>query len=150
MMHKICNEINNRNYSKRKIESIGLNTNHIKKQKLNVKFIEPNTYKDIFDCDDKEEWLAAVNEELHNMKKLKVYTSVNNLPNNTNIISSKRIFKYKKDSEGKIFKRNACLVALGFTQKYGIDFKETFSPTLKHDSLRIFTAFATQRKFYIE
>ena len=75
-MYKICNEINNRNYSKRKIESIGLNTNYIKKQKLNVKFIEPNTYKDIFDCDDKEEWLADVNEELYNMKKLKVYTSV--------------------------------------------------------------------------
>jgi hypothetical protein len=35
----------------------------------------------------------------------------------------------------------------GFTQQYGIDFKETFSPTLKHNSFRILTAFAAQNNF---
>ena len=81
------------------------------------------------------------------MKKLNVYKTVKELPYKTNIISSKWIFKYKKDSEGRITKRKARLVARGFSQKYGIDFKETFSPNLKHDSLRIFTAFAAQKIF---
>ena len=68
-MYKINNEINNMYNLKRKIESINVNSNQIKKQKLHAKFIELTTYKDIFNCTDKVEWLAAINEELKNMKK---------------------------------------------------------------------------------
>jgi len=39
------------------------------------------------------------------------------------------------------------LVAKGYTQQYGIDFKETFAPTLKQDTLRIITKIAVQRDF---
>jgi len=140
-------KINKKQYPKREIDNTNIKSNQLKKQKLNIKFVEPITYKDIFNCDDKTEWLTAVNEELNNMKKLNVYKTVKELPYKTNIISSKWIFKYKKDSEGRITKRKARLVARGFSQKYGIDFKETFSPNLKHDSLRIFTAFAAQKIF---
>jgi len=38
-----------------------------------------------------------------------------------------------------IAKRKACLVARGLTQKERIDYNETFSPTLKQNSLRLIT-----------
>jgi len=52
--------MNNVEYTK-----IKLNNNDI--------LVEPYNYKDIFKLKDKNEWLKSVNEELNNMKKLKVY-----------------------------------------------------------------------------
>ena len=72
-----------------------------------------NNYKDIFKLNDKSEWLKSVKEELDNMERLKVFTVVSTVPSGSNIISSRRVFKYKRDSNGKVIKRKARLVAKG-------------------------------------
>ena len=69
-----------------------------------------------------------------------MYKTINSIPENANLISSRWIFKYKKNTQGQITKRKSRLVAKRFTQQFGIDYKDTFSPTLKQDSIRIFTA----------
>ena len=46
----------------------------------------------------------------------------------------------KRDSTGNIERHKARLNAKGFTQKDDIDYKETFSPVSKKDSLRIIMA----------
>lgn len=111
--------------------------------------IEPTTYKSIFSKSDKNEWIKAVKDELNNMKELNVYTIVNTVPKNANVITPKWVFKYKHDANGKISKRKARLVARGYSQKYGIDFTATFSPTLKQDSLRLITSIAAQNNYNI-
>ena len=121
-----------------------------KKQKLINKLREPNNYDDILNLSDKNEWLKSVKSELNNMKELKVYETINTIPKGANLISSRWIFKYKRNAQGEIVKRKSRLVAKGFTQEYGIDYKETFAPTLKQDSIRIFTAIATQNNFEID
>jgi len=82
------------------------------------------------------------------MRNLRVYETINKIPKNANLIS-RWIFKFKRNSNGEIIKRKSRLVAKGFMQEYGIDYKETFVPTLKQDSIRIFTAIATQNNFEI-
>jgi len=37
-------------------------------------------------------WLKAVNEELDNMKRMKVFTIINKVPKDTNIISTRWVF----------------------------------------------------------
>jgi len=46
------------------------------------------------------------------------------------------------DSDGKIVKYKARLVARGFTQIYDVDYVDIFSPTLKRDSLRMLIGIA--------
>ena len=65
------------------------------------------------------------------------------MPNDSKWVSCKWVFKTKCNSKGNIEKYKARLVAKGFTQKYGIDYKETFSPVSKKDSLKIMLALVT-------
>ena len=55
-------------------------------------------------------------------------------------IGCKWILKTKQDSKGNIARYKARLVAKDFTQKEGIDYKETFSPVSSNDFFRIIMA----------
>ena len=120
----------------------------INDRKLHV-YTEPSCFKEIFTLPDKDLWIEAVNEERNNLNKLDVYEPVDYVPENANIVSCRWIFKYKRNDKGQIIKRKARLVARGFTQQVGIDYFDTYSPTLKQDSLRIITAIASQNGFSI-
>jgi len=152
-----CNlslNMNNKRTSNPKINHININNKKAKVIKQSKKYDEnklrePVDYDDIFNLEDKEEWLEAVQEELNNMTNLKVYEMIKDIPSDANVISAKWIFKYKKDADGNIIKRKARLVARGFKQQYGIDYIDTFAPTLKKDSLRIITAISVQNGFKI-
>ena len=116
---KLC--INSSDSNKRKKAG---NTEIMKINHYNNTLIEPYIFKDIFKLKDKKEWLTSVKEELDNMKKHKVYSIVDKVPSGSNIISSRWVFKYKRDSNGKVIKRKARLVAKGYTQEYGIDIRK--------------------------
>jgi len=83
------------------------------------------------------------------MKTLQVFESIEKVSEGANITDYRWIFKYKKNSKSEIIKRKSRLVAKGFTQQEEIDYHETFSPTLKFDSIRIFSALVVQNNFNI-
>jgi hypothetical protein len=59
------------------------------------------------------------------------------LPDGTNITGCKWVLKKKYNSDGTVERYKARLVCKGFTQKEGVDFHETFAPTLRMKSTRI-------------
>jgi hypothetical protein len=59
-------------------------------------------------------------------------------PTNKNIISCRWVYKLKRNDDGSIQIFKAHLVARGFTQVYGEDFNETYSPVASKSTLRIF------------
>ena len=60
-------------------------------------------------------------------------------------IRSKWVFKLKRDTEGNVVRFKARLVACGYAQKYGRDYRETYSPVASAASIRfVFALAATQ------
>ncbi|GJW99781.1 retrovirus-related pol polyprotein from transposon TNT 1-94 [Tanacetum coccineum] len=59
------------------------------------------------------------------------------------------ISKNKGDEENTIIYNKACLVAKGYGQKEGIDFKESFAPVAWLEVVRLFFAYATHRSFLV-
>ncbi|GJT38236.1 retrovirus-related pol polyprotein from transposon TNT 1-94 [Tanacetum coccineum] len=86
-------------------------------------------------------WIEAMQEELHEFERLKVWELVPR-PDKVMVITLKWIYKVKLDEMGGILKNKACLVARGYRQEEGIDFEESFAPVARLDAIRIFLAYA--------
>ncbi|RVW24034.1 Retrovirus-related Pol polyprotein from transposon TNT 1-94 [Vitis vinifera] len=100
---------------------------------------DPTSYDQAINSENSTLWLYAMEEELKSMKDNEVWDLVE-LPKGIKTIGCKWIFKTKHDSKGNVERYKVRLVAKGYTQKEGIDYKETFSPISKKDSLRIVMA----------
>ena len=70
-------------------------------------------------------------------------------PKDHQIITSKWLLKHKLNPNRLLHRHKARLVALGFNQALGIDFHETFSPTLIITKLRTTISVAAQLNLYI-
>ena len=74
-------------------------------------------------------------EELDALSKNHTWDLVT-LPSGKSVVGCKWIYKIKTHSDGSIERYKALLVAKGFTQEYGIDYKETFALVACISSIR--------------
>ncbi|GKC46560.1 retrotransposon protein, putative, ty1-copia subclass, partial [Tanacetum coccineum] len=65
------------------------------------------------------------------------------LPSNAKTVGHKWLFKKKTDMDGAVHTFKSRLIAKGFTQTYGVDYEETFSPVADIRAIRILIAIAT-------
>lgn len=87
-------------------------------------------------CKKSQLWYNAIKDGLYSRASSGVRDLLK-MPNGVKAIGCKWVFKTKKDSLGNIQRYKARLVAKGFSQKKGINYRETFSPVSKKDPLRV-------------
>ncbi|GKB58700.1 gag-pol polyprotein, partial [Tanacetum coccineum] len=87
-------------------------------------------------------------EELHQFDRLDVWELVNK-PLCQNVINLKWLCKNKRDEENTFIRNKSCLVAKGYAQKEGIDFKESFAPVAQLEAVWLFIAYAAYKSFTV-
>jgi hypothetical protein len=65
-------------------------------------------------------------------------------------VDSKWVFKLKRDANQQIVRYKARLVARDFTQEKGVDYHETFAPTVRVISFRTLLALAVYNYWEVE
>ena len=93
------------------------------------------TYKAAISGPEKEEWEAAIQQEITSLEENHTWT-IQPLPTGRKAIGCRWIFKKKDQPDGGI-RYKARLVAKGYTQMEGLDFFETYAPVLKYQSLKM-------------
>ncbi|KAG6422620.1 hypothetical protein SASPL_119199 [Salvia splendens] len=86
-------------------------------------------------------WRAAMDEEMRALLSRGTWILVH-APDSVDIVSCRWVFIIKCLADGSINLYKARLVAKGYTQTYGIDYFETFSPTTRMNSIRILFSLA--------
>ena len=90
-----------------------------------------------------DDWEVAVQKELQQLIDFKTCEVIKpeDIPAGKNITGSKIVFKTKLTADGNIEKRKCRIVALGYSQIYGVDYLENFSPTPMIAGIRLVIIF---------
>ena len=104
-------------------------------------FMNPPTVSAAMGSGKEEEWTAAMEAELQSLWENQVFEEVDR-PSGKKVIGTKWVLRIKTDAEGKLDKYKARVVAKGFRQMEGVDYDETFAPTVRFESVRALVALA--------
>ncbi|KAM2634977.1 hypothetical protein EV1_025388 [Malus domestica] len=105
--------------------------------------VEPTTFEQ---ANNDPKWQAAMQSELLALEQNHTWT-LTRLPPGHRAIGCRWVFKVKYHSDGSVERYKARLVAKGFTQREGIDYKETFAPVAKLITVRCLLAVASVRNW---
>lgn len=113
-----------------------------------VEFTTPSSYEEAMQCNDSVKWKEAIREELQSHEDNNTWSIIEHT--NQKTITSKWVFCIKRNIDGSIDRYKARLCARGFAQVKDIDYKETFSPTVRYNSIRVLLSIAAKEKYEIE
>lgn len=104
---------------------------------------EPKTYKQ---ASQDPLWVTTMDVELRALQTNHTWDLVT-LPPGKRVVGCKWVYKVKLKADGSLECFKARLVAKGYTQEYGIDFHETFSPVVRMTTIRCILAVAASNKW---
>jgi hypothetical protein len=91
------------------------------------------------------DWVVAMQEELNNFKRNKVWSMVERPKQN--IVITKWVFRNKQDEYRVVTRNKARLVAKDYSQVEGLDFDESFTPVARLESIHMLLTYATHHGF---
>ena len=100
----------------------------------------PKTYEEaVNDPVYGNDWLKAIQKEIEDLQANGTWKA-EVPPAKANIVDCKWVFAVKYHTDGSVERFKARLVAKGFSQLQGIDYEETFAPTVRMDTMRVMLA----------
>ena len=108
--------------------------------------VEPSTMNQVMKSKQKAFWLAAARKEIDAQETNGVWALVpaSQVPTGLKPIKCRWVFKVKQNADGTIDKYKARVVVKGYEQVPGIDFHDTYAPTLHLKSLKLMLALVAE------
>ena len=107
----------------------------------------PQTYGEAMQSDNSKEWRKAMNEEIQSLNENITFTPTT-LPVGNKPVGGRWVYAIKSGVDGND-QYKARFVAKGYSQKMGVDYGETFSPTADLTSVRIVIQKAVQENLLV-
>ena len=104
----------------------------------------PKTVQEALEGLHGEKWQKAMDSEMQSLRENGVYEIVDR-PAGKKVVKSKWVLRVKTNEKGEIEKYKARVVAKGFSQVEGVDYDQTFSPTVRFESIRQMVALGTAK-----
>lgn len=108
----------------------------------------PKTYKEALSSKCCGKWQEAMEKEMLSLNEKGTW-SLADLPAGHKPIKCKWVYALKKNQKGEIIRHKARLVAKGCSQKYGVDYRETFSPVVRYATIRMVLALAVEHQMHL-
>ena len=106
----------------------------------------PKTLRDILklSTEDQAKWIESMMDELksHLGTGTWILVPANKVPGKRRMVGSTWAYDIKRDARGIICRWKSRLCAQGFTQEEGVDYFETYSNTIRYETLRLILALA--------
>lgn len=102
----------------------------------------PQTFGEAMGSANSKEWVKAMDEEIQSLNENRTFTPTT-LPKGKKTVGGRWVYSIKSDIDGRE-KYKARFVAKGYSQRMGIDYGETFSPTANLTSVRVVLQKAAQ------
>ena len=109
---------------------------------------EQSTLKEALMSPNSKEWQEAVDLEYNSLLENETWDLVD-LPKDRKAIGSRWVFKVKHHNDGRVERHKCRLVAKGYSQMYGADYDETFSPVVRFSSICTLLSFAVQNNLHV-
>ncbi|KAI0992081.1 hypothetical protein K3495_g16105, partial [Podosphaera aphanis] len=111
---------------------------------------DPQTWEEAMTGPESSQWRKAATEEFDSLQNKGAIEIIkrSQIPQNRKPMKCKWVFKKKYLANGDIEKYKARCTAKGFTQRHGIDYKETFAPTPRPETGRIMLVLAHQLSWH--
>ena len=105
--------------------------------------VEPTSFSQAV---KQQEWRNAMVTEFNALQRSGTWNLVPYKPH-MNLLPNKWVYKIKRHANGSIDQYKARLVANGFHQQHGVDYGETFSPVVKHSTIRLVLSLAVSNRW---
>ncbi|KAG8472893.1 hypothetical protein CXB51_034862 [Gossypium anomalum] len=114
-------------------------------KRAHIALVEPTCFEEAV---KHEGWKQAMADEISMIEKNQTWKLVEK-PANRKIIGVKWVYKAKQNADGSLNKLKARLVVKGFSQKYGLDYFETYAPVARLDTIRLIVGLAAHMQWNV-
>lgn len=113
-----------------------------------INVVIPGSVNEALSGSNANSWKAAMESEYASLIKNNTW-ELSELPVGQKSIGCRWVFTVKHDKEGNLKNSKARLVAKGCSQKYGVNYNETFSPVVRYANIRLLVALAVEHELYM-
>jgi len=110
---------------------------------------DPKSLRKAQSCPDWHCWKEAMDCKIQLLQEAGTWETVL-CPPDKNVVGCKWVYQHKRKADGSTDKYKARLVARGFSQIYGVDYLDTYSPVAKLASFRTILALAARFDWEVE